>query len=151
MGPDPLARAHQLRWLSLGALLLSGCFAPPANLEGDWDGEIDCGPAGRPDIQVEIEETDDFEYEGLGTVERLELDGVPTEVAFRWIIDQGYKRGGQELEIDAECFAVPESGDSYELDCSDVEELGWDGEDELGAEIEDFLSTNADCELQLER
>lgn len=138
--------------LALSLLFLApvlGC--QESNLEGDWEGELDCGPAGSPDVEVEIEETDDYEYEGLGIIEKLELDGELTEIAFKWDFVQQSKWGGQALRVDAECYAVPESSDSYQLDCSDVEEIGWDGVDTMGAEVEGFLGTDTDCDLELER
>ena len=37
------------------------------------------------------------------------------------------------------------------LDCEAFDELGWDGKDLLTADIDNFLGTGLDCELELER
>jgi hypothetical protein len=48
------------------SLLLSACA--PSDLEGDWEGSLDCGDNAQPDMEVEIDETDedDLEYEARG-------------------------------------------------------------------------------------
>lgn len=131
------------------ALSLVGCAQ--GNLEGDWDGSIDCGGSGSPDIEVAIDQTDDYDYEGEGTVSHLKLDGEAVEVVFFWEMHQNRVMGVQSVDINAECQAVPKKGDRYAIDCSDMDEIGWDGQDLMAAEINDFLNTGEDCTLTISR
>lgn len=146
----------------LPAFLLGGCLN--ASLEGDWEGEIDCGDVddgggGTLDIEIEIDEEDEYEYEGVAEITRLTLGGTATTILMDLVLDQTRTYGGQVVDVEADCRAYPEGGDEYEVDCSDVTEIGWDGEDSLQAEIEDFLGADLDgdgdpdldCLLDLER
>lgn len=135
-----------------------------ADLSGDWEGEIDCGDVsdgggGSLDIELEIDEESTYEYEGTAEITKLTLGGTATSIVMELVIDQTRTYGGQVLDVEADCRAFPSGGDEYEIDCSDFTELGWDGEDTVQADIEDFLGADIDgddepdldCLLDLER
>ena len=111
------------------------------------------------DIEIEIDQEDEYEYEGVAEVTRLTLGGTATTILMDLVLDQTRTYGGQVVDVEADCRAYPEGGDEYDVDCSDVTEIGWDGEDSLQAEIEDFLGADLDgdgdpdldCLLDLER
>jgi hypothetical protein len=148
--------------LLLAMLTLGACQT--ASLEGDWEGEIDCGDVddgggGTLDIEIEVEEADTYEYEGKAEITKLTLGGTATTIVMDMVFDQTRTYGGQVLDVEADCLAYPEGGDEYEIDCSDVTEMGWDGLDTMQAEIEDFLGADVDgddepdldCLIDLER
>lgn len=144
--------------LLLAALSLAAC--QNASLEGDWEGEIDCGDdGGSLDIEIEIDEESTYEYEGTAEITKLTLGGTATTILMDMVFDQTRTYGGQVLDVSADCRAYPDGDDDYEVDCSDVSEIGWDGLDTMQAEIEDFLGADVDgddepdldCLLDLER
>lgn len=131
-------------------LAMSGCAS--ASLEGDWDGTIDCGDGGGElDIELEIDADGNYDYESEGEISQLSLNGVPTVIELELSLFQTRTRGGQTVEVEADCLARPASGDAYDILCDDFSELGWDGEDLLAAEVEDFLDADLDCDIEIER
>jgi len=159
----PARNAALALLLGLAPVVLStGC--QDASLEGDWDGEIDCGDVddgggGTLDIEIEIDDEGDYEYSGTAEITRLTLGGTATTILMDLVLDQTRTYGGQVVDLEADCTAYPEGGDEYAVDCSDVTEIGWDGADTMEAEIEDFLGADVDgddepdldCTLELER
>lgn len=146
------------------ALLLALPACTTANLEGNWEGEIDCGSVddgggGSLDFVLEVEESDQYEYEGSGEITKLTLEGVATTIRLDLVIDQTRIRGGQTLDVEADCTAEPAGGDSYSMDCDGFTQLGWDGLDVMQADVEGFLgydgdgdgSPDLDCLLDIER
>jgi hypothetical protein len=127
------------------AVLLAAPACTVANLEGDWEGEIDCGSdGGSLALELEIDESGDYEYEATGEVTKLTLDGVATIIALELVIDQTRVRGGQVLDVSADCTAEPAGGTPYSMDCDGFSEIGWDGEDTMQADVEGFLGYDAD-------
>jgi hypothetical protein len=136
---------------SLGAaLFLSSCAS--ASLDGDWEGTIDCGSGGGElNIELEIDEDGEYDYDSEGEITQLSLNGVATVIELELSLFQTRTRGGQTVDVEADCTARPASGDAYSIDCDDFSELGWDGEDLLAAEVEDFLDADLDCDIEIER
>ena len=131
----------------VGLLLSVGCRN--ADLSGEWEGDIDCGDVddgggGSLDIEVEIDADGSYDYEGSAQISRLTLDGEATTILMELEISQTRTYGGQVLDVEADCMAYPSDSDEYEVDCSDFSELGWDGDDTIQAEIEDFLGADLD-------
>ena len=148
--------------LLLAAVSLGAC--QNADLSGDWEGEIDCGDVsdgggGSLDVELVLEEEETYEYEGTAEITKLTLGGDATTILMDVVIDQTRTYGGQVLDVEADCTAYPAGGDEYEVDCSDFTELGWDGEDLIQADIEEFLGADLDgdgdpdldCLLDIER
>lgn len=135
----------------LAATSLTGACSY-TNLEGDYEGEIDCGSDGSVDVEMEVEESGTAYYRGLMLVQPITLDGVDTAFELSLGFEQTAANGGQVLTVDeADCIARFGNDQSADLDCSDFGELGFDGENTISAEISDFLSTGLDCELAVER
>ena len=148
--------------LLLAAFSLGAC--QNADLSGDWDGEIDCGDVsdgggGSLDIALELDAEATYEYEGTAEITKLTLSGNATTIVMDLVVDQTRTYGGQILDVEAECVAYPADGDPYGVDCSDFTELGWDGQDTIQADIDDFLGADIDgdgdpdldCLLDIER
>ena len=119
-------------------------------LDGDWEGQVDCGEDGSVAMDLEIEESGTGFYDGVGAIEGITLEGEQTTILLELELEQTQAKGEQLLKVEASCEARQQDGVS-ELDCSDFQELGWDGEDTISAEISDFMATGLDCELLLER
>lgn len=121
-------------------------------LEGEYDGEIDCGADGAVAMSLDLEENGTGFYDASGQTDPLTLDGTPTMFLFELSLEQTEAKGAQAIDVDdAACASLVESGATGEVDCSDFDELGFDGENTLSAEISNFLSTGLDCEMVLER
>lgn len=135
---------------ALSVLLASGCGY--TSLEDDWSGEVDCGSDGSLDLDMEIEENGTAYYDAVGLLQKLTLDGAETTIELVLEIEQTKANGKQVLEIhDPVCQAVRANGSTTIMDCSDFDELGWDGADTISASISNFLSLDLDCDLTLER
>ena len=59
--------------------------------------------------------------------------------------------GAQTVDVDAQCVLYVSGEAPSKMDCYGFSELGWDGEDQMGAEVENFLGLGDDCDLELER
>ena len=131
------------------ALVTSACANDA--LVGDWEGDIDCGEFGSLDVELAIE-TEDQDYLALGLVSGLENDAKdPIDLNLELDIYQPHPAGPQTLEIEANC-TLSANGETLSLDCSDFDELGWDGRDAIEAEISGFLGTpDWVCSMDLER
>ena len=137
--------------LLLPALCLSMVACGYTNLEGEYEGEVECD-GGAVDVDLEIEETGTAFYDATMQIWPITLNGTPTAFDVEFGIEQMAPKGGQTLEIDdAVCVAFTESGATSQLDCSGFSELGFDGENTLSADISNFLATGLDCTLTLER
>jgi len=142
-------RIRSVTLLLAAALPLSACGYE--SLEGDYDGDIDCD-GGSVAMSLELEENGTGFYDAIGATEPITLDGTPTIFLFELSLEQSEAKGAQTLDVDeAACTSLVESGATAEVDCSDFDELGYDGENTLSAEIGNFLSTGLDCEMVLER
>jgi hypothetical protein len=131
------------------ALPLAACSYE--SLEGDYDGEIDCD-GGSVGMSLDLSENGTGFYDATGETDPITLDGTPTIFLFELSIEQSAPKGSQTVDVDeAACTSLVESGATAEIDCSDFDELGFDGENTLSAEVSNFLSTGLDCEMVLER
>ena len=136
--------------LFLAATLpLSACSYE--SLEGDYDGDIDCD-GGSVGMSLELKENGTGFYDATGQTDPITLDGTPTMFLFELSLEQTAAKGAQTLDVDeAACLSLVESGATATINCDDFDELGFDGENTLSAEIGNFLSTGLDCEMVLER
>jgi hypothetical protein len=143
-------RKSPVSLLLLAALPLAACGF--TDLEGEYEGDIDCGSDGSVGMVLDLSENGTGWYTAEGVVDPLVFDGVETGFILDLDLEQTDAKGAQPINVDeATCTAVAANGSSAEVDCSDFDELGFDGEDILSAEISNFLSTGLDCEMVLER
>ncbi len=144
-----------LTTLSLIALTATGCdLGLGPSLEGEWEGELSCGGGGYADesfdMVVELERDQDV-YEGDGEIDLGTYEGVDLRFDFSIELEKDEPRGEQELDADLDDCSFHMDGDSDSIsDCS-VDEVEWDGEDEIVAEVPYFLGLDWSCEIVLER
>ena len=131
---------------------LVGCRSEkPVGIEGYWSGAITCGDAGGVAVEFELDPGDDSdEYDATGLITSLSIAEEPSDVEIDaiWTLDK--PQGPQVIEMDSDCVVVQE-GAEFELPCETFDEIGWDGADSLEASIGNFLESDLDCDLALQR
>ena len=128
---------------------ISGCIA---SLEGDWDGEIACKGSGSVDLSMDVGARDGRDYDATAYVTNLKIEDVKTNIIMDLGLWQAKSRGSQAIEIDsADCTLVDADQNADPVYCDAFEALGWDGRDEIFADVTNFLGTGLECELLLTR
>ena len=143
-----------LNSLFLFSFLAIGCGHGPS-LEGEWQGEMECGGNGYEtvtfDVMMELEREDE-DYEGEGEIDLGLIDGVGYWVTFDLELEKEQPRGEQELDIDLDACAIhADGGGKGDLGCDEIDDVEWDGEDEIIAEVPGFIDLDWNCEMKLER
>ncbi len=135
-----------------GLSSLVGCRSEkPTSIEGFWSGAITCGDAGGVAVAFDLESgggSDEFEATGLITSLSIADEPSDVEIDAIWTLDK--PTGPQVIEMDSTCVVVQE-GAEFELPCETFDEIGWDGANTLEASIGNFLESDLDCELLLQR
>ena len=138
--------------LSLIALT-TGCGLNPS-LEGEWDGELYCTGGGYEDesfdVIVELEEDGDV-YEGDGEIDLGVYEGMNLRFDFSIELEKDAPRGEQELDADLDDCSFVVDGEAESVSGCSVDEVEWDGEDQIEAEVPGFLDLEWDCSMTLER
>ncbi len=135
-------------WTGL-AIAASGCGS--ADLSGSWAGSIRCGDAGGVDLSFDAKAGGkEGQFAAAGLLSNLTLDGVNSDIEIDSTWTTTETSGPQKILVDASCLVVQESGD-FDMDCSGLAELGWDGVDFLEASISNFLESENVCNLSLQR
>jgi hypothetical protein len=139
--------------LSLVVLTATGCGAGPS-LEGEWEGDLSCTGGGYEDesfdVMVELEREEDI-YEGDGEIDLGAYEGMELRLEFSIELEKEEPRGEQELDADLDDCDLYVGGDSDSMSDCEVEDVEWDGEDEIVAEVPYFLGLDWNCEMTLER
>lgn len=113
------------------------------SLEGDWEGEIDCGEAGTADLKLELERDEGNEYVGEGEIKNYGCQGC--ELTFEIEIEADGGFGEQELDLDADDCVYTSPYGTEDVTCdNDFDEVIWDGKDTIEFE-------NGSCDGELER
>ena len=137
----------------LALVALVGC----STLEGDWEGDFDCGEAGTYAIEVDIGKAGK-EYKGDGKItdfciwDNEYYTCWESEFSFDVEVRLTKPTGGaQEIDMDLDDGELHWSGDggNYDADCTDPDDVDWDGKDEIVGEVDDFYGNK--CEFELER
>ncbi len=135
--------------LGLAASALVGCGN--SDLSGKWSGSIACGDAGGVDADFDVKAgSKDNSYDADGVVSNLTLDGVDSDIEVTGTWTQVDDAGPQVIKATSSCV-VMQSDNEYDMDCSGLDELGWDGEDAIETTIVNFLESGLDCTLSLNR
>jgi hypothetical protein len=136
----------------VGLSSLVGCRSEKGvSVEGYWSGAITCGDAGGVAMAFDVESGDDSdEYEATGLITSLSIADEPSDVEIDAIWTREKATGPQVLEMDSNCTVVQE-GAEFELPCETFDVIGWDGANTLEASIRNFLESDLDCDLELQR
>ena len=127
----------------------TGCIA---TMEGDWDGDVSCAGAGSVDLSMEVGARDGRDYDATAYVTNLKIEEVKTNIIMELGLWQAKSIGSQVVEIDsANCTLVDAEQNTSPVFCDGFDALGWDGQDELSADVTNFLGTGLECELLLTR
>lgn len=139
--------------VALLAALVSSTACGSANLSGKWDGGITCGDAGSVDLAFDVSGGEGAKsYDAQGLLSDLTLDGAAAQVEIDSTWTPSQDAGPQVIDVDAACTVVyTDAGDTADMDCAGLDELGWDGADNIEAEIGDFLESGIGCTLELSR
>jgi hypothetical protein len=139
----PLAAAVS----TVALVLATGCST---TLAGDWSGELDCDGL---DIDIEFElDPEDGVFIGEGSIDDFSVDGYNAELTFEIELEKTSMFGDQELDASIGDCELDLSGyGSGEVDCEDPDNVEWDGEDTITGEVEGFLGSDMDCDLEVER
>lgn len=131
--------------------LLLGCVGCASSLEGDWAGELDCGPDGAFEARLRIDPQEGEPYPGEGTIEDLPTTLGEGDLLFGLTVRQPQAEGAQDLDLRlSDCRFIVGSG-TADGRCADPEHTRWDGEDTLRASFVDFPADHAACDLGLRR
>ncbi len=134
---------------ALAALLATGCSYD--SLVGNYVGDVECGDAGSVGMEfVILKDKGAGVYDAEGEIQSLTIDGEAADIRMEGEVLQGAKAGAQALEVSVDCAIVQEDGTTA-MDCAGFDELAFDGENTLTAEVAGFLGTEADCTLSLSR
>lgn len=125
----------------------AGC----GSVEGRWKGKVDCGDGGSVDMRLKIVEKNDQRYTADGSVAGLSLQGRDASVEMEMDITQREPSGAQKLKVNADCVLFVDDVAPQQLDCSGLDQLGWDGADRIKATVENYMGTGYTCDIQLRR
>jgi len=117
------------------AVLGAGCHA---DLDDNWDGEIDCGSDGTYDLSVDLEYDGDNTFVGEGEHDSICTDGsyyYDCTIEFDVTVEAEKSSGEQDLDVELDDCVIVLGGDTYDTDCEDPENVEWDGKDEIVGEI----------------
>lgn len=155
MKPTSAARPALCRHTSLALALLPatmlvvGCGNE--SLSGTYVGTVDCAEAGSVGMEFSIlEDKGSGIYDAEGEIKDLVVDGESVTIAMVGEVLQGEPSGPQSLELSLECGILAED-DVTMIDCTGFDELAFDGEDTLAAQISGFLGTDSECDISLTR
>lgn len=110
-------------------LLLAACHP----LNGEWEGEIDCGDYGL-NTEVTLEWTGS-RYEGSGTIDCTDAWNMPCEQLFDLQVDaERRSHGDRDLDVDVDDCSATLDGDYQELACDNPSDVEWDGADRIDGE-----------------
>ena len=134
----------------LGVFLFTGCTT---TLDGNWDGEMDCGSWGDVDLEIDLDKKTNQVYDGDGEITGMYLDNDPATLTFDLDITKLNLSGAQELDLELDNCEFDVVGyESIDVDCDEPEKVEWDGENVITGEIEDFLGMDGvDCDFEIER
>ncbi len=143
-------RLPVLSWLGWPILgFVCGCRAGNG-LDGSWSGGAACGEGGTVGVSFELREDEPTITLGTGLIEGLQYEGEDGQVELDVRMERAEEEGAQRVSVEASCEIVV-GEERLGLDCSSFDELGWDGEDQLGAVFSDFFSTGFECDLSVAR
>jgi len=135
--------------LGVAAFALVGCGK--ADLVGKWSGSIACGDAGGVDADFDVKAgSKDNAYNADGVISNLTLDDVDSDIEITGTWTQVDESGPQVVKATSSCVVLQDDNE-YDMDCSGLDELGWDGEDAIETTIVNFLESGHDCTLALNR
>ena len=127
--------------LSFIAITATGCGTGPS-LEGEWEGEMECTGGGYEDesfdVIVELEQDDDI-YEGDGEIDLGSYEGMELRLEFSIELEKEEARGEQELDAELDDCDLYVGSDSDSVSDCDVDDVEWDGENEIVAAVPYFL------------
>lgn len=134
----------------LGVFLVTGCTT---SLDGNWDGEMDCGFWGDVDLEIDLDKKTNQVYDGDGEITGMYLDDDSVKVTFDLDVTKLNLSGAQELDLELDdCEFEVIGAWTEDMDCDDPEKVEWDGENVITGEIEDFLGMDGvDCDFEIER
>ena len=144
-----MTRIANRLFICLTATALVGC--KKADLAGTWTGDISCGDAGGVDAEYVVKAgSKDLSYDAEGVVSNLTLDDIESDIEISGTWTQLEDKGPQVIKAESSCLVLQDEGE-FDMDCSGLDELGWDGEDTIETTIVDFLESGFDCTLALSR
>jgi len=136
-------------FIGLTAIALVGC--KKSDLAGKWTGDISCGDAGGVDAEFDVKAgSKDLAYNADGIVSNLTLDGVDSDIEITGTWTQVEDAGPQVIKAQSSCVVLQDDNE-YDMDCSGLDELGWDGFDAIETTIVNFLESGIDCTMALSR
>lgn len=119
--------------------MLIGCTP----LEGDWEGEVDCG-----DYAMNVTLTLAWggqRYEGEGVLDCTDAYGADCTQTFDLQVDaERSLNGGRELDVDVDDCRAELDGYSSQVSCDNPDDVEWDGGDRIDGEW-------GDCDVDLFR
>jgi hypothetical protein len=143
-------RSPVLSWMGWPILCLLGACRAGNGLDGSWSGGADCGEGGTVGVSLELTEDEPTITLGTGLIEGLQYEGEDGRVELDLRMERAEEEGAQRVSVAADCEIVV-GEERLGLDCASFDELGWDGEDQLGAVFSDFFSTGFECDFSVAR
>jgi len=145
-----IARGIPATLASLFLLLAAGGCT--TTLDGNWEGEMDCGDWGDVDLEFDLQQSQGQMYTGEGEISGLFYNNDPATLTFEIEVTKFKLSGPQEVDTEIDDCEIEISGlGTYDEDCDEPDNVEWDGEDELTGEVEDFLGTGYDCDFEVDR